>query len=114
MNYLTLRNCQHPHYGGKDHNDFQISHPAGLEQVNTPRQPESLEGACCMPTNSRGHHTKIFQVEQTHQLLHTVEDLYITADISRPTGNQPLSTQDHDQALTCYVKMVQQILYHKK
>jgi hypothetical protein len=29
---MILQHLQHPHYGGKDHNGFYRSHPAGLQQ----------------------------------------------------------------------------------
>jgi hypothetical protein len=39
--------------------------------------------------NSRRHYTKIFQIQQTYQTLHTAEDPSTTADIPKPTGKQP-------------------------
>ena len=46
---LNLQLCQHPHYGGRDHNDFHRRHQAGLQQKSTHhRQPWYQKCEHCM------------------------------------------------------------------
>ena len=73
------------------------------------KQPGIQKGTSCTPTKSTRHYTEVFQVEQTHQ-SHCI--LQIQQQLQTFQGQQAnLSTQDLDEALTCCVKMVQQISY---
>jgi len=66
-------------------------------------------------TTSRRYHTKIFLVEQTHQSNWILQEIH--KQLQKYQGQQEINYAVHkdlDQALTCCVKMVQQISYAKE
>ena len=111
---LSLWHCQYPHCGGRDHNGFHRSHPAGLQQRST-TPTENLE--------IRNVHVALLQTpeDMTQKFSKLNRLIRVTAYCRRfinncrhPKANRKpttLSTQDLDQALTCCVKMVQHISY---
>ena len=79
---------------------------------HTNRQLGNLKSAHCMSTIFRRYHTKILEVEQTHQSNFILQDFISKCRHSKANRQSTiLSKQDVDQALTCCVKMVKQIIY---
>ena len=65
---LNPQHCQHPHYGGRDHNGFHRSHPTGLQQRSTLPQTTWKSKMCMLHVyNLQKTSHKILQAEQTHQ-----------------------------------------------
>ena len=114
---LNLQHCQHPHYGGRDHNGVHRSHPAGLQQRSTlPRKNWTSE--MCMlhfyKLQKTSHKNSRSWVDSS-ELLHIAEDSYTTADISRPTGKQPFAKHKILIRLWLAVwRLCNRFLMHKK
>ena len=109
---LNLQLCQHPHYGGKDHNGLHKRHPAATE-VNTPTEHlevRNVHGALLQPPED--FRQRFSKLSKLIRVIAYCRRFIINC--RHPKANrQPttLSTQDLDQALTCCVKMVQKISY---
>jgi hypothetical protein len=105
--------CQHPHFGGMDHDGCLRNHPAGLLQSST--LTDNLE--------IRNVHVALIHAEEeiTQKFSKLNRLIWVIAYCRRFINNcrqhkanrqtTTLTTQDLDKALTCCVKMVQQTSY---
>jgi len=74
---LSLQHCQHPHYGGRDQNDFHRSHPAGLQQRSTLPQTTWKSYMCMLHFYKfqKTSHNDFPSRTDPSEVLHTAEDL---------------------------------------
>jgi len=111
---LNLQHCQHPHYGGRGHNCFNRSHPAGLKQTPTNNLEIINVHIACLQ-----HPEDITQkFSKLKRLISVIA--YCKRFISNCTNPKSkrqstfLTSQDLEETLISCVKMVQKFLTHKK
>jgi len=110
---LNLQHCQHPHYGGREHWLSQEPSSWPTTEINTPTDNLEIGNVHIAYLQPSEDITQRFS--KLNRLIRVIG--YYKRFISNcrnPKTNRKstiLSTQDLDQALICYEKIVKQFYY---